>query len=167
MTKPLIIDLPYPKSDDVEKNFLSAKVISPLYTSSHGEIQAILSYFYFSLYFDNFFDKEIGEVLKAISMAEMKHFNILGDLLLKLGNDPVFAHFTPLGFEYYSTSSINYPKTPQKMLLDAISSELVAINDYTKAIEKIDDESVSSILCRIRLDEELHVKALKELLSKI
>jgi len=165
MKQPLIIDLPYPTLEGIEKNSYYAKIILPLYVSSHGEIQAILSYFYYSLYFENFYDKKIAKTIKEISIAEMLHLEILGNLLIVLGHDPVFNVDTPFGLEYYKTSSFVYSKTPQKMLLDSISGELVAIGDYIKAIGKIEDENVSAVLQRIRLDEELHVKVLKELLT--
>ena len=52
------------------------------------------------------------------------------------------------------------------MLLDDISGEITAINSY-KDMEKKLPENVAAIIARIRLDEELHVKALKSLMEKL
>ena len=164
--KPLTIDLPYPSLDKIKKNPKIARRIFPLYAGAHGELNAILSYSYYSFNFDNHFSKEVAKTLMQIATSEMKHLEILANLLIKLGQDAIFGSYSPFGFEYYSASYPSYSKTPQKMLLDAISGELIAISDYIKTAESIEDELVSSILLRIRLDEELHVKVLKELLKK-
>lgn len=164
--KPLSIDLPYPSLEKIEKNSKIAKCIFPLYAGGHGELNAILSYSYYSFNFDNYFSKEVSKTLMQIATSEMEHLEILGNLLIKLGQDAVFGYFSPFGFEYYSASYPSYSKTPQKMLLDAISGELIAISDYIKTAKKVKDELVSSVLLRIRLDEELHVKVLKELLKR-
>ena len=163
---PLIVDLPYPSLNNVKKNLRFARLISPLYASAHGELNAILGYSYYATNFENYFSEETAKILKRIAVAEMEHLEILANLLTKLGQDPVYGYYSPLGFEYYQTSSLSYSKTPQKMLLDAISGEMIAINDYLETANKIEEENVSAILIRIRLDEELHVKILKELLEK-
>ena len=53
------------------------------------------------------------------------------------------------------------------MLMDDINGELAAIAEYDRIIGELRNERVSAIIKRIKLDEELHVKILREQLNKI
>ena len=164
--KPLIVDLPFPSLDCIEKDLVAASIIASAYAGTHSEITSILQYTYHSFYFDNLNDKSTAEVLMSIAVAEMKHLEILGKLLLRLGREPFFGLYYPLGKEFYNTSAVANSKTPQKMLLDNIAGELLAIEDYKKMIATLNNEQVASVITRIKMDEELHVLALKSQMEK-
>ena len=51
------------------------------------------------------------------------------------------------------------------MLLDDLSGEMLAIQEYKRLINTICDEKVTAVLCRIVLDEEMHVAVLKDALN--
>lgn len=163
--KPLTVDLPYPTIDGIEKNTHLATVINPAYAGFHGEMTAILQYVYHAFYFEKLGDGQTAKVLNSIAVAEMGHLDVLGSLILQLGADPIFAVRTPFSYQFYNAAAVTYSKTPQKMLLDDISSELCAIEDYKSMLSVIDDEKVSAVIARIKLDEDLHVLALKERLT--
>ncbi len=165
--KPLIVDLPYPSIENVQKNLRDARVIAPAYAGHHGEATAIFQYVYHHFYFEKYLQEDIAKTLMCISLAEMEHLEILGSLLLKLGADPVFTVRPPYRFNPYSTAFVKYGKEPQKMLLEDISSELTAIADYEKMLPNLIDENVSALISRIILDEQLHVQALKKALEQI
>ena len=101
----------------------------------------------------------------GIAQSEFKHLEVLGELLLKLGIDPIFA-INPWGLNCQFVSDISYSKTVEKMIYDDIASEMASINQYDKISGVINDETVKSLLTRITLDEQLHIKALKERLEK-
>lgn len=164
---PLVIDLPYPNIEDIEPSIYNAMVITPAYAGLHGELSAILQYTYHFFYFEKLGHLEIADVVFRISLAEMEHLETLGKLLLKLGVDPVFSICPPYQYNFYNTSKISYNTTPQKMLLDDIAGELSAINEYENMIKRLKSEEVSAVISRIILDEQLHVKALKECLEGI
>ncbi len=163
MPKPIKIDLPYPSLTGITPDIKTASVLAPTYAGVHGELTATLQYIYHYFNFVKEFDEKTAETLMGIAIAEMEHIEILGNLLVKLGVDPVYTHFPPCRTEYYSTRAVSYSKTPVKMLLDDISSEMVAINEYNSVIDKIDNEKVIQIVSRIILDEQLHVTVLKDL----
>ncbi len=165
MKKPLSVDFPYPSLDDIEINKNSAKWLSFLYAGKHGELKAILQYTYHYFYFNQLNDKETADALMGIALSEMKHLEILGEVLLRSGIDPIFAGYFPIGCVFYKTDCISYSKNAEKMLLDDISGELVAIDAYDKAIIGIEDEKIKAVLLRIKLDEELHARVLKERMS--
>lgn len=167
MDKPLIVDLPYPNLDCIENDEYSARIIAPAYSSSHSELGAILQYIYHHFYFEEYGDEEIAKVIIGISVAEMKHLEIIGELLLRLGVDPIFTKNPPYRSEFFTTAYLCYSKTTKKMLLDDISGELLAIETYKEMLSKLKNEDVSAVISRIIIDEELHVKALKECLKKV
>ncbi len=163
MPKPIKIDLPYPSLNGITTDLKTASMLSPVYAGGHGELTATLQYIYHYFNFIKEFDEKTAETLMGIAIAEMEHIEILGNLLVKLGVDPVFTHFPPYKTDFYCTRAVSYSKTPVKMLLDDISAEMVAISDYRKIIQCIDNERVSEVIARIILDEELHLTVLKDI----
>ncbi len=160
------VDLPYPSLDSIEPDAISAKIISPAYSGQESELTAVMQYVYHHFYFEEGWE-EIANGLMKIAIAEMEHFEILGKLLLKLGVDPVYTWCPPLKWNFYNTGNVSYTKTPQKMLMDDITGELLAIKEYEKMLSCLQNEEVSAVIARIILDEQLHVKILKGYLEKI
>ncbi len=165
MSRPAIIDLPYPDLDGIEKDLKSATIIAPAYASMHGELNAILQYLYHYFIFKKDGYEKTANVLMQISVAEMHHLKIIGELFTKLGVDPVYSRMPPFGYNYYSCAGVCYSKTPVKMLIDDVSGEILAIKSYEKMVGELKNERVASVIKRIALDEELHIKMLKELLK--
>lgn len=165
MIKPVAVDLPYPDTSKVTVSRKNALCLSPAYAASHGELNAVLQYVYHHFNF-NPVSEETANTLMGIAVAEMRHFEMLGSLLTKLGADPVITAFPPYLGDFYSAASVSYSKTPQKMLLDDITGEMKTIMLYKKILEGLTDETVAACVSRIILDEELHVKVLKSLLEK-
>ena len=164
--KPLVVNLDYPSLDGIKEDKKLAYELSCAYAGKHGELNAILQYLYHYFYFNRLGEGEMAQTLMGIGLAEMHHLEILGQLILSLGIDPIFASFPPFRAEYYSSIFLSYSKSARKMLLDDISGEMVAISEYEQLINKIKDEQVQAILLRIKLDEELHAKVLKEYMQK-
>ena len=163
MPKPIKIDLPYPSLAGIGEDLRTARLLSPAYAGIHSELTAILQYVYHYFNFIKEFDEKTADTLMGIAIAEMEHLEILGNLLVKLGVDPIYTHFPPYRTEYYSTRAVSYSKTPVKMLLDDISGEMLAISEYKNFIERSNNERVNEIIARILLDEELHLTMLKDL----
>ena len=97
----------------------------------------------------------------------MEHMEILGKLLLRLGRSPEYSAYEGIFNEYYSAANVSYSHAPEKMILDDLSGEMLAVKDYLAAAEAIKDEKAAAVLKRISLDEELHVKTLDLVLQKI
>lgn len=165
MLKPVKIDLPYPSLNGIEPNYKIAKVIIPAFSGGHSELNAILQYIYHFFNFNELKNFDLAETLMGIALCEMEHLQILGKLLIKLGVDPVFAKNPPYKTEFYSTKSLSYSRLPIKMLLDNISGEMLAINDYKQMSDQIQDEKVLAVISRLLLDETLHLTVLKDSLK--
>ena len=166
MPKPIKIDLPYPSLNQINKDYKTAYVLAPAFAGGHGELNAILQYIYHFFNFNGVNEKQIADTLIGIAITEMEHLKILGELLYKLGVDPVFTKIPPSKYDFYTTKTISYSKLPVKMLLDDLSGEMLAVKDYQHMVDNICNEQVSSVICRIILDEELHIKVLKDLLKR-
>lgn len=167
MEKPVIADLPYPDIEDLTVDCRSARIIAPAYAGMHGELNAILGYVYHHFNFLGQGMEEISIKLVGISVAEMVHLNILGKMLVKLGSDPVFTRIPPYKCDFYTSACVSYAKNPKKMIMDDISGELIAIEEYKKITTQLCNESVSAVISRIIIDEELHVKVLKNILLSL
>ena len=167
MERPIAVELPYPEPKNLCPDPVSARMISAAYGGGHGELTAILQYTYHSFIFDKLGDGKTASALIGIAIAEMRHLDILGKTLLALGTDPVFTRFPTYKCDFYSTSFVNYSVGAKKMLLDDIAGEMKAINDYREMLRVLRSEEVSAIISRIILDEELHIKVLKERLCAV
>ena len=165
MGKIVSVNLPYPSFERVKEDKKTAIAIREAYAGGHGELKTILQYVYHYFYFKKLGDIKTAEVVFGIAQSEFKHLEVLGELLLKLGIDPIFA-INPWGLNCQFVSDISYSKTVEKMIYDDIASEMASINQYDKISGVINDETVKSLLTRITLDEQLHIKALKERLEK-
>lgn len=161
MPLPIIVDLPYPSVASLSLDLRSARIISPAFSGVHSELNAILQYVYHYFNFKSSQEKAVAETLLGIAVAEMEHLQLLGDALLKLGVDPVYTRFPPLKQDFYTARYVSYSKSIEKMLMDDITGELVAISEYEKMISLLDNENVCALISRIILDEQLHVRVLK------
>lgn len=167
MPKPIELDLPYPSIDCVTEDLKSAAIIAPAYAGMHGELTAVLQYIYHTFYFEKDCEIKTAEVLEGIAVAEMHHMDMLGGLLLNLGVDPVYTVRPPYKCNFYNTSCISYSKTVQKMLMDDLSGEIYAVETYGKMLCDLRNEQVAAVIARIKLDEELHIKILRNCLEKL
>ena len=161
-----IVKIPYPSIDGITKDIQSADIISPAYAGLHGELTAILQYTFQNMVFGYQNSEYYAELLESISVAEMRHFELLGKMLIKLGVTPVMSQIPPYKQNFFNTSAVNYSTAPQKMLMDSIEGELEAIRMYKSMLNKLKNEDVAAVIKRIILDEMLHVELLKDALEK-
>lgn len=166
MPKPLILQEPYPTTEDISPDAYSLRIISPAYAWSYGELNAILQYIYHSFFFGKKGYDDIANTLTSIAIAEMKHLDILGQTILALGAAPVFTEFPPNRFNFYSTKYVAYSRTLKNMLEDDILGERRAISSYEKMLKCLKNKSVSEIIARILEDERLHLATLEKILSE-
>ncbi len=162
--KPLVLDLPYPSADELTTDVRSGNILSFAYATLKGELAAVLQYVYHHFYFDNI-EKEIADALMSVAFAEMKHIDILGKAMLKLGVSPRYVQ-CPNTNAFFNTSQVSKATSPAKMLMDDVQSELNAIADYQKMLFVLKNEQVAAIIQRILLDEQLHLETFKNLLEK-
>lgn len=167
MPKPLISNQPYPETDGICHDVCALKIISPAYSTSSGELNAVMQYIYHSLNFMHGGMKEHAETLESIAIAEMIHFKLLGATIFALGAQPVFTAQPPFAYNFYSTKFVSYSGTWQNMIEDDIIGEKRAINGYERMLRQLKNEIVKEIIARIIEDERLHLVALQKILCDI
>ncbi|MDE6586025.1 MAG: manganese catalase family protein [Clostridia bacterium] len=163
MPKPLIVDLPYPTTDDICHDALSLKILSPAYASPNGELNAILQYVYHSFFFDRVEYTDYHDILMRIAVAEMMHLELLGETILALGASPIYTRYPSSVFDFYSTKYVAYSCSLKNMLEDDIIGERRAIISYENMLKRLRNVKVSEIVSRIVLDEKLHLETLEKL----
>lgn len=156
------LGLPYPKIKVYDKNSIYADLIKKSYAGEVSELTAITQYTYHQLITSDY----IKNTLKGIAIVEMHHLEILGELLIALGENPTFLLRKKNKDLYWSSKFIAKDICLKEILLSDIKSEKEAIKQYRKTANIIDDENIIAIINRIILDEELHIKILSNLYEK-
>lgn len=157
--KSCVSELPYPDIDCAE-NLADSKLLMPSYGGPSGELTAVTTYCFQSYICTR--SREIAETLECIARAEMRHHELLGKAIVKLGGYPVMG-----GRTYWSGSFLNYTLDPKKFLRENITAEETAILNYERTVLSLRTESVKALIERIVLDEELHIKIFKDLLASL
>lgn len=138
------------------------RIVSPAYAGRDGELTAILQYVYQSVLLGGMGKRGLAELLSSIAADEMRHLQILGSIIVRLGASPVFTACPPYPVSYYSASCVSYVKTPQAILSVDISAECAAIADYERMLACLENPPVAAIVGRICAEEREHLSKLKE-----
>lgn len=155
----------YPTLEGIGEDCASIRVISPAYAGRSGELTAILQYVYQSIVFEECGFPEISKRLVSIAVNEMRHLELLGTAICKLGAQPVFTACPPYPVGFYSASNINYSKNPRQMLCASICGEENAIAEYERILCRLKNPCVSALIARILEDEKVHLKELNRMFS--
>lgn len=163
MPRPMTEDLPFPDLTGLSVDCKNARIIMPAYADAESEMTAVLQYIYQSIHFDVAGNSAYATALEEIAIAEMKHLDLLGEALLRMGVNPVYVRCPPERREYYSTCNVDYSVQPAAMLAADITAEKGAIQSYENMLCKITNPTLSALISRILLDERLHLKKFKEM----
>lgn len=155
-------NLPYPPVRVLCQNEQTVNLIRPLYAGAAGELTAIAQYLYQELCVDSRYP-DLAALLERISIAEMRHLQLLGELIVQLGGDPQYYAKTPYrrrgnANQYWNASFVNYEMDARAILTENIRAEEAAMRAYQDAICAITEEGIRALLRRICMDEQMHLK---------
>lgn len=154
------VDQPYPSLDGILPNAHDLNLIMGNYSGICSELTAVTQYFYHHLYTSD----DIAKTLMGIAIVEMKHLNIFGEVIKKLGGDPRFLYPTFQNRNYWWCGSIvNYSKQLKPILISDIELERKTILEYQKQAKIVSQQPLKAVLNRIILDEQLHMTLLEQL----
>lgn len=159
------IDLPYVSMNDISENKSFGRILLFDYVGLESELTAIQQYTYQHFFMEGKYE-DVAKALHEISIVEMKHFEILGKLIFKLGVDPKLRTEKDGKDIYWNGKYPQYSKSIKSILLDNIESEEAAIRNYKESIRKIDEPQIDAIIKRIILDEKLHLEIFTSLYLK-
>lgn len=151
-----------PEVGEIEPNPRDAYILQGDYAGTNSETTAILTYVYQS-YVVRQFDEDIAEVFENIAIVEMTHHKVLGDLIVSLGGDPIYAYQG----RFWTGKNVGCTKNLKEMLVSNIASEEEAIRGYLASIDKLYSKTAIGLLEAIIEDEKLHIKAFKEILEYV
>lgn len=130
-----------------------ARAVTELYEE---ELYAISAYTYRSLLYDR------SDLFLDLSKDEMKHFRLLGELILALGGNPMIRTQVRVdGYELERGSTCVSGHACTQMLNDSIREEKLAIDRYQTLMGCTNDRIVRSVLAGLVDDEQRHVEWLR------
>lgn len=156
--------LPYPPIAIQQKNMLYANAMLGNMGGANSEMSAVGSYFYNRLLTGQT-AKEISDIFHHISIVEMHHLEIFGQLALQLGADPRLWAQQKNRKVYWSPAYVPYSRGIQEILKSSLAAEHEAIRKYERQTTIIKDMNIIENLERIIIDEKIHVEIFRELLQ--
>lgn len=157
----------FPTLDEIGNDCAALRLLSPAYAGREGELTAILQYVFQAILFGEAGRKEFSSAVLSIAIDEMRHLEILGTVIAKLGAPPVFTACPPYPVGYYSASCVNYARNPRQMICADICAEENAVASYERILCRLKNPSVAAIVSRILEEERKHLETFNELLEKL
>ena len=156
---------PYPEIAVCGQDCRYVELLSKSFASRRGELTAITRYCYQSWMLQKT-TPELSHLLIRIAMVEMKHLDILGQLILLLGGEPRYYVPSPPGCVPWNGGMVDYTsRSLAQMLRNNIEAERFSCRTYRVHGGQIRDEKVSAMLRRLALDEQLHIRLFEDALS--
>lgn len=152
---------PYPEVEVESQNLRYAKLLLDAYANGEkSEMTAITQYMHHHLTIKN---KEIADVELCIALVEMKHLEMLGELIKMLGGNPKYRRSNKA---WWDGGEVAYGDNIEFKLKLDIDAEKSAIEGYKTLISEIKDRNITKILSRILEDEIMHLEILTGLYKK-
>ncbi len=136
-----------------------------LFPPRADELSTISDYTYYSIVFADSMP-ELSALFENISMTEMHHFRLLGELIDALGADPVInvrVHNSPLGLTEDEDSRA--PVAAVRVVESMLRAEEAASREYARLATLFgSDPAAVAILTRLSADEASHARMLRRAL---
>ena len=139
-----------------------ANLIYDSFAGEEGELTAITQYIYEHI---DLKDKEdVSKILLSIAIEEMRHIDILGEILINLGEKPIFRNSNQ---NQWTAKNVKYKIRDLKDAMKInIASEETAIRGYRQLMRYTNNMYLRRIYERIILDEMTHLEIFKMILEK-
>jgi Mn-containing catalase len=157
------LNIPYPQAVTKGKNLYYASLLTNDYAGTVSEMSAVTKYVFQHMVTPN---KKISDTVRCISIVEMKHLEIIGEIIHNFGGNPRFAVQYGCNAAFWSAQYVSYGTDPRSYLRENIAEERAAIASYGARINQINDIYVQKMLERIILDEENHIRIFTDLLEE-
>lgn len=157
---------PYPEIRVQAENRYFADRLNAVFGGNSGEFGTIAEYVYQSIIFKESFP-EYSETLMRIAKVEMHHLFMVGELIKKLGGEPVYGWYSSGDVKYWNGGTVNYSGDLAAALLHDLSGEQQAYSAYVSLARQSGDRYVFAVLTRIALDEMIHTGMFKSMINKL
>ena len=157
------VNKPYPEIVNAVEDRNTVGILKNLLSSRASELTAVLQYTYQSVVSAEI-EKEISDIIEEISIVEMMHMEMLMEAIKDFGGnskyEDAFGNVFNAGYVFYSNKLM-------EMLNANIAGEKKAIEDYSNAIKKVQNESLKKLFERIIEDERLHITIFKRIKDNV
>ncbi|MBQ7346756.1 MAG: hypothetical protein IJW55_02265 [Clostridia bacterium] len=124
------------------------------------ELYAISAYVYRSLLTAGH-NKALSELFEELAKDEMRHFRLLGELILALGGNPTICTQLRVGSpDGMGNSCAPTCRGTSRMVSDSLREEKRGIDRYQTLMGRTQDRVVRSVISHILSDEHRHVEEL-------
>ena len=105
--------------------------------------------------------------LRELSRNDMEHLDLVGQLIVLLGGDPIFGVIARQGVNWWRGGLIPRNQTARQALTYDIRAQEEAIRTYRRLMLLISDPNIDALLRRILADEQCQLQVLRSLLSTL
>ena len=151
-------DLPYVEVEKSVKSPFEVRLLMPVYGGKGSETTAIMGYIFQSYALADK-EPEISKCLEQIAISEMRHHDLLGTSIVRLGGVPYIGD----NRGYWQGGYVNYTLNVKEMIDADIAGEKSAITAYKDVIKFSKNEEVKAMIARIIKDEEIHIETLESI----
>ncbi len=151
----------YPDISNITGTEKDISLLSKAYSGCLSETTAVLQYI-FQHYIIK--DKKVAEIFKKISMCEMHHHHILGEIIVALGGTPYYTNGHGGDF---STQCVYEGKDLLEILKQNIKDEQGEIDYYEGVKKQLSNKLLVEIVDRIILDELAHIDTFTKLIEYV
>lgn len=148
--------------EEIKKDARALRTVSPAYAGRGGVLTACLQYVYQTIAIGET-HPEAAKQFERIGAEKLRHLQILGDLIVRLGASPVFTACPPFPVSYYSASCVEYSKTFSSMLDADLRLERGLIERYLQMTEELENPAVYAIVSRLLEETRGHLAALERM----
>lgn len=155
----------YPEINIQSRNPVYARYMLDNLGGANSEMSAVSLYFYNNLITEQNYG-DIAYIFHKISIVEMHHMDIFGKLALCLGEDPRLWTWRYNRRVFWTPSFNHYPTDFSRLMHNALSGELAAIEKYECQCRSIENANIVACLQRIIKDEKVHVDIFRQIIAE-
>ena len=156
----------YPKIEVCGTNLKLARLLNNDLSSANSEMTAVHQYLFQSWLIQESYP-QISRILLDISKVEMRHFHLLGRLIILLGGIPKYCSYQNGTAIPWNGRMVRYPIGIRQILTIDIAAEEHSCRIYREQARHIKDQKVAATLERMAQDEKLHCAILKKVLQDL
>lgn len=149
------------KNNQTRVSYSLADKIRECISGKEGELSSVFTYL-FQSFISN--EEKIKNAILEVSQNEMEHIEKLSNLLVVMGEEPIFVGADK---NYYTTKWVNYETCPKVFLKQNIEAERGAIKRYMDLIEETTNENVIQTILSIIDDEKEHIEIFNRLMETV
>ena len=155
-------NIQYPEVPRLYPNKRYCNLIYDSLGGEKGELTAITQYSYQSIILKK--EERISNILKEIAIEEMKHLEILGNIIVNLGEKPIYMNSKG---NAWTAESLTYNDNLKEIIYSNIKAEEEAILGYKNILKYTNNIALRRIYERIILDETTHLEIFKSIANNL